>query len=126
MVRPSGRRWWAVLSARVSGSRSVGLEVGEPIGLAAVADRVEVAVGAGLDGADARQVVVVVVGAELGLRLGAEMLSDTVGGAVGTSDTVGDGVGGVLRDVSVFSVGGGVGFGVDDESGDEVKIGWWR
>ena len=66
----------------------------EPIGLAAVADRVEVAVGAGLDGADARQVVVVVVGAELGLRLGAEMLSDTVGGAVGTSDTAGGGVGG--------------------------------
>ena len=39
-------------------------------------------------------------------------------------DTAGDGVGVLLRDVSVFGVGGRVGFGVGDEFGDGVRIGW--
>jgi len=56
------------------GTAELGLEVGEPVGMAVVADRVEVAVGPGLDGPDGPevgQVVRVVVGAELGRRLGA-------------------------------------------------------
>ena len=60
------------------------LEVREPVGVAVVADRVEVAVGPGPEGADVGQVAGVVVGAELGLRLGAEVLGDTAGEAVGS------------------------------------------
>ena len=74
------------------GTAKFKLEMREPVGMAVVADRVEVAVGPGLEGADVGQVVGVVVGAELGLRLGAEMLGDTVGEAVGIN-VVGDAVG---------------------------------
>ena len=62
-----------------AGTAKYRLEMHEPVGVAVVADRVEVAVGPGLEGADVRQVAGVVVGAELGLRLGAVMLGETVG-----------------------------------------------
>jgi hypothetical protein len=95
-TRPSGRRWRAVLLARLWGPWSIGLKVGEPVGMAMVGDRVEVAVGPGLDGPEVGQVVRVVVGAELGLRLEAEVCRDIVGDAVGT-DVIADAVGETVR-----------------------------
>ena len=81
------------------GTAELGLEVGEPVGMAVVAARVEVAVGPGLDGPEVGQVVRVVVGAELGRRLGAEVHRDTVGEAVGINaiNVVGDAVGETVR-----------------------------
>ena len=121
-TRPSGRRWWAVLLARLWGPWSIGLKVGEPVGMAMVGDRVEVAVGPGLDGADIQQVVVMVLEAELGLRLGAGMLGDTVGGAVG-NNVVGDAVG---KAVWPAVVGGAVGeaVGTAEHWGRGGRAGW--
>ena len=48
------------------GTAELELEVGEPVGMAVVADRVEEVAGPGLDGPEVGLVVGVVVGAETG------------------------------------------------------------